>query len=262
MENKIEIYLVLYFLAFAVFFTGVIAFFIQYRNKQKIIDKEKQLIQQAHEQELLTAQLEIQTQTMQHIGREIHDNVGQQLTLASLYTQQLAFENKAPQVKDSIDRISNIINQSLNELRQLSKSLTDDNINSNSIAVLLKNECDKISDLKKCAVVFEPVQLNRPLSYQSKSILVRVVQEFFQNSIKHSGCTVIKLTIDTTPEFLRLYMEDNGKGFDQLKNNSRGIGLANMQKRTEMIGGTFRLTSNSNGTKMHISIPLSQSLTA
>ena len=58
------------------------------------------MISEAHTKELLSTQIEMQTQTMQYIGREIHDNVGQKLTLASLYTQQLAYENKAPQIND------------------------------------------------------------------------------------------------------------------------------------------------------------------
>lgn len=222
------------------------------------MQREKELLQQIHEQELLSTQLEMQSQTMQQIGREIHDNVGQKLTLASLYIQQLGYENKAPQVKDTIDNVSNIINESLADLRQLSKSLTDDSIDSTHIISLLKKECDHVSKLGKCSIVFEPGNCQLPLSYQAKSIILRVVQEFFQNSIKHSGCTRLKLALDTDDSHLRLHAEDNGKGFDPRVIHDKGIGLVNMRKRTEMIGGIFLLESDRNGTRLHLSIPLLQ----
>ena len=111
-----------------------------------------------HQKEILSAQIEIQNQTMQHIGREIHDNIGQKLTLASLYTQQLAYENKAPQINENIENISAIINQSLSELRALSKSLTDDSISNSTIVELLQNECKIINELKRSS--YSPLTLN------------------------------------------------------------------------------------------------------
>lgn len=86
---------------------------------------------------------------MKYIGREIHDNVGQKLTLASLYIQQLIFENNTPHINSTIDGVNDIINESLKELRQLSRSLTGDYIKCNSISELIKKECEKINIIKK-----------------------------------------------------------------------------------------------------------------
>ena len=129
MEQK-EIVVLIFaaFAAIALMCIGFVAILFIHRNRKVNYQNEKKIMSQLHEQILLSTQLEMQTQTMQYIGREIHDNIGQKLTLASLYTQQLAYENKAPQINDKIENISNIINESLAELRQLSKSLTDDSI--------------------------------------------------------------------------------------------------------------------------------------
>lgn len=136
-----------------VFIIGTILFIIQYRKRKLEHESEKNIINENYTKELLRSQLEIQTQTMQFIGREIHDNVGQKLTLASLYTQQLSYENKAPQINDKIENISHIINQSLTELRQLSKSLTDDSIADNTITALLQGECDKVNGTKNAGSI-------------------------------------------------------------------------------------------------------------
>ncbi|WP_298224682.1 ATP-binding protein [Flavobacterium sp.] len=209
----------------------------------------------SHQRALLSTQIEMQQQTMQHIGREIHDNIGQQLTLASLYTQQLAYENKAPQISESIENISNIINNSLAELRQLSKTLTDDSIAQKSIAALLQTECEKVNGFKKCQFHYNAAAKQLALSYEVKSILIRIVQEFLQNSIKHSDCKTITVALNKTDSQIELHLKDDGKGFDT-KTISNGIGLNNMKKRAEIIGGIYTLESNHEGTNLTIQIPL------
>lgn len=211
--------------------------------------------QEEHQKELLSTQIEIQHQTMQHIGREIHDNIGQKLTLASLYTQQLAYENKAPQINDSIENISVIINHALVELRKLSKSLTDNSVARYSISKLLQTECDSVKDIRSCKVTFSSNVKKIDLSYETKSVLLRILQEFLQNSIKHSECKHIIVTLNKESDVLLFDLKDDGKGFDtQAKSN--GIGLSNMKKRAEIIGSSFYLHSDHNGTKLTLHISL------
>jgi signal transduction histidine kinase len=241
---------------FIIAFLSAIAIYIR---QYKIKKKEHNMIihhkEEEHQKELLSTQLEIQQQTMQHIGREIHDNIGQKLTLASLYTQQLAYENKAPQINTNIENISSIINESLIELRELSKSLTNNTIDSTTLSKLLEEECSKINESKICTVHLNTDGEKSLLSYQIKSILLRIVQEFIQNSIKHAQCKNINVSLNTRNEHLILSLEDDGKGFE-VDSVSNGIGLANIKKRTEIIGGNYHLQSNANGTKLVIEIPL------
>lgn len=240
-----------------IFITAIFYFLLQYRKRKLLHQQQTDELQQIHARELLNTQLEIQTQTMQYIGREIHDNVGQMLTLASLYTQQLEFENKAPQIAGKIQGISKIINESLTELRLLSKSLTNDTINESNIVTLLQLEHNKINDVKKCNVTFSSNQNDIALPYQSKSILLRIVQEFLQNSIKHANCKNIQIKLFTTDTNLTLFLQDDGKGFNSNTTESNGIGLHNMKKRAKLIGGTYSLKSTPGiGTTLTIKILL------
>lgn len=256
-ETEIYTFFVIGTLVVLTFIIGIVLFVIQYRKGKLVHIKETETLTELHQQELLSTQLEMQTQTMQYIGREIHDSVGQKLTLASLYTQQLAYENKAPQINDKIENISHIINESLVELRQLSKSLTDDGIADNTITALLQQECDKINNTNKCRANFSSDQQNTLFTYQAKSILVRIVQEFLQNSIKHAACKNIDVSLTGQNDTVCLQLADDGKGFSPEKISGNGIGLNNMKKRTELIGGTFYLDSGvGTGTKIYIEIPL------
>jgi signal transduction histidine kinase len=256
-ETSITITIILFNIIFLAFIAGIIIFIREYRIKKKAHIKQIETIDETHKKDLLETQVEIQTQTMQYIGQEIHDNIGQKLTLASLYTQQLAFENKMPQVSKSIENIGDIIDESLKELRQLSKSLTDNSIETYTISQLLKNECQKINALKQCEVHFTNTSNVNIKSYQIKSIVFRITQEFLQNSIKHANCKNIYVSLQNSDHTIQLLLKDDGKGFIINAIKSNGIGLKNMQKRTELIGGEFKLESqNLKGTVLTINIPL------
>lgn len=238
---------------------------ILFINQAKIKNKdhltEKHIIEARHKNELLSTQLEMQLQTMQHIGREIHDNVGQKLTLASLYTQQLSYENKVPLVTDKITDIINIINESLQELRRLSKSLTDDGIAQQNLVGLLKQECEKIKGTQDFSIHFSSSSQNIDADYETKSILLRVLQEFLQNSIKHSKCSLITIELSQIYNNLFLLMEDDGVGFDSTQTSSSGIGLKNIANRIALVNGSFTLNSKpGNGTSLQITIPLSHEI--
>jgi len=235
------------------FFIFLLFLFI--RRKNKLLQAQKDAEQQ-FEQEIATTQTEIQKETMNYIGREIHDNVGQKLTLSSLYLQRLVLENKASQVNESLNNINDIINGSLTALRQLSKSLTDDTIQENSITELIENECAKIRQLKKCDINFKS-SLNRIVnSYQIKSILLRITQEFIQNSLKHSNCKKININLSDTDNQIIVLLKDDGIGFNSHIESTNGIGLNNIKKRIEMLGGEHKILSDKKGTQLTLKIPI------
>ena len=99
-KTEIIITIFLFNVFFILFIIGIIVFIRQYKLKKNEHNIMLQNQYEEHQKELLSNQIEIQKQTMQDIGREIHDNIGQKLTLASLYSQQLAYENKAPHINE------------------------------------------------------------------------------------------------------------------------------------------------------------------
>lgn len=237
----------------------VIAVFIyirNYRQRKKEYLNEIEMKNELHQRELLSTQLEIQQATMQQIGRELHDNIGQKLTLVSLYVQQMLYENKVPEAVERIDQVSQIINQSLQDLRSLSKTLTDDNISQKEIITLIQEEVDNTNSLKKCLVSFEHNFDQLDLGFVHKNLLLRITQEFIQNSIKHSNCKNIFINLNTSEEILwELKIHDDGTGFDTSNTKSNGIGLTNMKNRAKIIGADFILESEKNaGTKVNITL--------
>lgn len=239
-----------------IFLLGFLTILLIYRKRKLEHYKELEIINERFANQILQTQLEVQQQTMQYIGREIHDNVGQQLTLAALYTQQIDYEKKYPQIEDRIIAVSKIINESLAELRNLSKDLTSDYIAQTDLVALVKNECEKIRQAKFCSVTFSCDLIAVNASYPVKNITLRIVQEFLQNSLKHSGCSAIDARIDKANDDIIIYTQDNGRGFSEHDLPEKGIGLINMKKRAEVIGADIIIDSSKRtGTKMRLRIP-------
>ena len=240
---------------FLLFVAAIISYVWQYKKKKRAHAYAITMQQNEHSKELIALQLEMQEKTMQEIGQEIHDNVGQKLTLASLYLQNLTYENKNQPIEESIESITAIINDSLADLRQLSKTLTDNGIATKPLTALLQWECIKVLKLKKCSFTFDTAVQNCEMSYLVKSILLRITQEFIQNSLKHSQCNTIGVDLSCASNCITLQLSDDGHGFDTTRSDQKGIGLHNMKKRTESIGGQFLLESNETGTNVTINLP-------
>ncbi len=253
-KTELLVTLIIFNIFFVLFVAAIMVYIRKYKQRKKEYLNEIEIKNEIHQKELLATQLEIQQATMQQIGRELHDNIGQKLTLVSLYTQQLLYENKVPEVSERIEQVSQIINQSLHDLRSLSKTLTDDNISQKEIVTLIQEEVDNTNSFKKCKVSFEHNFKQLDLGFAHKNVLLRITQEFIQNSIKHAKCKNIFINLNTSEESLwELNIKDDGVGFDRSNIKSNGIGLTNMKNRAEIIGANFSLESQKNmGTTLNI----------
>ena len=255
-QTQIKIFIILIGIIVLVFISGIIMFLFQYRKRRIAHENEKVHINKQHQIELLNTQLESQTQTMQHIGQEIHDSVAQKLTLASIYAQRMEFETQSPGDKNKLSGVSKIINDSLLELRQLSKSLTDNKLQSADLSELIRMECEQVNATGICSASFEISELP-VISIATKSSLLRIAQEFIQNSVKHSGCNEIKIKLNFSDNYLTLLLEDDGKGFDIDKPQHKGIGLDSIRRRIQMLGGKYIFESGTGkGTRLNFTIPV------
>ena len=255
-QAEIKIFIVLSAVIVLIFIAGIILFVFQYRRRRISHEEEKLTIEKQHKLELLNTQLETRQQTMQFIGSELHDSVAQKLTLASIYSQRLEFENPDSKLLNRINSINDIITDSLAELRDLSKTLVNTSLQDTSFDHLLQQECDRVNDTGLCKCVFQSSYADG-ISVTAKSFLFRVIQEFVQNSLKHAGCSQITISLAGDSGKLLLEIADNGKGFDSNNVKSAGIGLNNMRRRVQLIGGDFDLVSESGkGTRLYITVPV------
>lgn len=227
-------------------------------KKNKLI-QEKQLMKTQFEQELLQTQLEIQEQTLKTISEEIHDNVGQVLSLAKLNLNTVGnISDEQAQLK--IDSTKNLVSKAINDLRNLSRSLHGESIGEIGLQEAIANELKIVqntghfkTDLKITGQVYK-------LDPQKEMVLFRIVQEALHNAVKHSNAAHLQVSASYHADHFTLTISDDGTGFepDQLAASKAGIGLKSMQNRAALIGAAFALQSSKNkGTSIIIKLPTS-----
>ncbi len=241
-----ERYLLVYMIAVLVIVTAlVIIFFIvfQKRKNKLLLDKIKQ--QQEFDDEISKTQTEIQEQTLKHIGWELHDNVGQLLAYASMQLNLLSTQ-VADNMKEKVNETSDVIKESLKEVRSLSKSLNNDVILNIGFEQSITNELNRLKRMK-----FASAELHikgDTVEFQNKKheiVIFRILQEFFSNSVKYSEADNLKIILNYQPSELHIEASDDGKGFD-VETVEKGSGLINMKSRAELINATFNLYSKQN----------------
>jgi two-component system NarL family sensor kinase len=220
--------------------------------------EEKAQMKLIFDSELLKTQMEIREQTMQTIGADLHDNIGQLLSLTSLTLSSVELDNSA-KAQEKIDAARELTIQSIKEMRLLGKLLQGEQLIGLGLDEAIRYEINWIEKAGKYEVTYvtegERPVLNNP---DKDLILFRIQQEILNNIIKHSQAKEISIKLGYSEPGIRLQIIDNGAGFNvhELPEEQKGMGLRNIQKRAEIVGGEIFIQSQpGEGTCIEIFIP-------
>lgn len=235
--------------------TMIILFFVTFQKRKNKLLLEQIEKQKAFDEELSRTQSEIQEQTLKHVGWELHDNVGQLLAYASMQLNILT--SKAPEeLKAKVSETSDIVKESLKEVRSLSKSLNSEVLLNIGFEDSISNELSRLKRMKFSSAELL-IQGNKKAIEDKKHeiILFRILQEFFSNSVKYSEAERINVTLNYQDDKLLISASDDGKGFDS-DTSDKGSGLINMKSRAELINADFDLVSEPDqGVTLTLSYP-------
>jgi two-component system NarL family sensor kinase len=233
---------------------GIIILVLSYQKKQALFIAEK-------EKQVMESKLEAQEQTLKKVSEELHDNIGQVLTLAKLNINSL--DPGQPQdLVEKIGEVKQLISNAIHDLRNLSKSLNPDYAIDHGLVAAIESEVKRAGKLPGCSIQFCTEGTPYELSSQHEFVLFRIFQEVLTNIIKHSQGSVVIIVLQyNLPEFV-LVVTDNGIGFHLPSgsgqgNGYSGSGLRNMQSRAQLIGARFDLeTWIGKGTTVKVSLPM------
>lgn len=235
----------------------VLAIMFFYRNRQMQFLENLKNAQDEYEKNLIASQLEIQEQTFQHISREIHDNISLSLTLAKLQLNTFDwkdYEKSNIKLESSI----NLLGSSIAQLSDISKSLNADIIIQRGLLQALEEEMNKIQQADQFQLIYEIKGTPVFMDSNKELIVFRIIQEAFNNVIKHAKATAVELQLDFSPDQLQIIISDNGTGFapDRNKNNGNA-GLKNMETRAKILKGEMQVFSSAeSGTNLIFTIPI------
>jgi signal transduction histidine kinase len=171
--------------------------------------------------------------------------------------------DRQPLVDSSVDLIS----KALADLNDISKSLDSDLIKSNGLIHALKYETDIISRSGQLQIDIQLTGEPRYMDADRELVIFRIIQEAFNNIVKHAAASRVILRLDYAPGGLHLSIQDNGRGFDaagreQRNEGRRGAGLKNIKNRAHMLQAILGISSGpGEGTTINLDIPYDSNLT-
>jgi len=234
----------------------IVAFTLTYFRKKREHKMEKQRMKADFSKTLLQSQLEIKEQTLQHIGYELHDNLGQVASLIKINLNLIQL-NDISKAQERVEVTKDLVKQMILDLKTLSLNLNSDRVVQLGILEGIKSEVKRLEKIDLFKVSYEHHGMTPQLDSNSTTILYRMSQEIINNIIKHSKADQIEISTEVSKNFFILIFKDNGVGFDlDEKVLSGGSGLLNLKSRARLIEANFQVESSQNGgTKIAIQIP-------
>ncbi len=209
------------------------------------------------ERERFKAAIEAQENERKRIAGDLHDSVGQMLSLTKLHLSGLMDipGTFAPEHEETISASARIIDEACQEVRNISHNLMPGPLIRLGLTAAVKELVRKINLSEKIKASFVNNLNSDRLDENLEISLYRIVQEILNNILKHANATKIGITLNRyKKEYLDLVVIDNGIGFDtELIKTSSGIGWKNIYSRLAIINGTMNIRSGKNSGS-HISI--------
>ncbi len=212
-------------------------FSIFQKRKNSLLLQQKEA-EKKFETAIAETQIEIREETLRNISWELHDNIGQLLTLAKIQV------NIAQDDPDKLEEVTDTITKSLTELRSLSKLINPDALKSLSLTEAITLEIERFNRLQFIKATITSNEEIEVIDDKVEIIIFRILQEFFTNTIKHSKASNLDVNVHYDEEKIIIHAKDDGIGFDGMNTTTKqGIGLSNMQSRGKLIDANVKLTS-------------------
>ncbi|GAB6984015.1 sensor histidine kinase [Nocardioides pyridinolyticus] len=186
------------------------------------------------------------------IAQELHDEVGQQLTVVLLGLKRLE-QDTTPELAEEVALLRESVREGLDDVRRVARQLRPgvlDDLGLTSALASLTNDFA----VRSPATVQRHVAPGLPaLTLEAELVCYRVAQEALTNAARHSGATAVVLSLSRVGDRVVLEVADNGRGFDPA---TEGAGLSGMRERARMVGADLVITSTHGATAVRLSVPV------
>lgn len=235
-EEEVQSFLIVYSVIAICLGLTIITLFILFLKRKNKLLLEQAKAREAFEKELSETQIEIREETLRNISWELHDNIGQLMTLAKIQVQMV------PDKSENLEEASETIGKAIRELRVLSKLINPEALKNLSLEEAVELEMERFNRLQFIDASLSVDGTPRPMDPKEEIIIFRILQEFFSNTIKHSKASTLCVGIDYDNGSLTITADDDGVGFEE-NNGFTGIGLKNMRNRAQLINADLTINS-------------------
>lgn len=206
------------------------------------------------EQDMLRALIAERERTMYTISVELHNNANQLLSLVKMTVRMMEI-NGIPEQKKYIDQSLKLLDTLILDMSNISHSLNSDFLKTHGLYEFLRKESEWINLSKEVNCRLEVGGALQSFPEETELIIIRMVQEAIQNSLKHSEAKHIVIDMEYGVAVFTLCISDDGKGFALSEEAPKGMGLQSLYNRAKIIGSdVFIKSGQQTGTKITFTI--------
>lgn len=231
---------------------GLAIFFVvlNRKNYNKFLF-ESEILRQQLQNQLLKSKVEIQESTFRFMSREIHDNIGQVLSILKMNIKMASSRYDDEILKDSELQLGKVIT----DLRNLNKSFDPEHVLKDGLVKAIESEIRQIQNSGTLNASFEFTGSGDLDKGENEVILFRMIQECIHNVIKHSEAESLIVTVRFQPDIVEFCIADDGIGFDPDKTVMKGMGLGSLNERARLLNAGLEIRSvKGKGTTVIITI--------
>lgn len=187
------------------------------------------------------------------LAYDLHDALGQEINALKMFMSSLTYmEKSSTEFTETLASCKELIDNSVDVIRNITFNLMPKALEKGGVLIAINELAKKISHV--CPVHYNKPDFTLNLSSENQIMLYRIVQEFINNSLKHSHCSMVNISISKTNDKLFIGLYDNGIGFD-FDTIAMGNGLLNITYRLNALKSAYKMTSKINeGTTLEISL--------
>ncbi len=195
------------------------------------------------------------------ISREVHDNLGPMLSITQMQIGYLLEQAEDPARKEMLTKMKSQVLEAIHQCRSIAHMISSEVNSSKSFQTVLNEQIAFINEYGNVQVEIIAPDDFPAIDPMKGTSLIRVFQELLVNTIRHSEATEVRISIEVSQEHLYFNYLDNGKGFE-LKKVTLGLGIQNISKRIEIIGGKqlWNEPLPQKGMRLQILIPIQKIL--
>lgn len=232
METNALLYTVIFTALIILLLVAGVTITIFVANRQRIRQEVAMAqMQLNYEKELRTVEQEVQEQVLVNLSRELHDNIGQLLTLMRLQLEQQKLDADDEARFAGLDET---LNTTVQQLRMMSRTLNTDFIEHEGLINTIQVEIDRLRQINHLNIHWDHDNAEPELNKDQRIMSFRIFQEMLNNTLKHAKAKNIYITLRGRDAFL-LSVRDDGQGYDvQQAMKNGGSGLRNIAKRAAL----------------------------
>ena len=259
-----EVYVVLVIgIILALLLVGfIISILFIYQRRRHKQEQELAKLKDQYDKELLQSQLEIKEATLKNIAQELHDNIGQMLTVVKFSLAGVRLQPQDPNF-ETVQESKQILGKAIFDLSDLTKSMHTDRIAQIGLVEAIRFEIEMLGKMKLFETSFTLSEGQYHFDAQKEIFLFRIFQEIVNNTIKHSKASRVDVSVICSERGkFSFIVRDDGLGFNvQEKQHSgsrvAGVGLKSMVNRARLIGAVVNIESEpGKGTSVEVQLPL------